>query len=167
MKLRSHSAVINKIGVVFIMEWYKLFEESKQPTFEDINNFIRNDLWQTLNAYLQDTFKVGPKLTYSKCSMQKGWNTKYQKGGKSLCTLYPMEGYFIALIVVGKKELEEVEMMMPLCCEYLQDLYASVDIFNDSKWLMINVTKQEVLEDVKKLIHIRVNNGINKSKVHI
>jgi hypothetical protein len=37
---------------------------------------------------------------------------KYQNSGKSLCTLYPMEGYFIALVVIGAKEEEEVEMAL-------------------------------------------------------
>ncbi|WP_423245054.1 DUF3788 family protein [Heliorestis acidaminivorans] len=26
-------------------------------------------------------------MTYSKCSAQPGWNVKYKKSGKSLCTL--------------------------------------------------------------------------------
>jgi hypothetical protein len=45
---------------------------------------------------------VKPKLSYSGCSMDggawKGWNVKYKKSGKVLCSLYPKQGYFLALV---------------------------------------------------------------------
>lgn len=64
-------------------------------------------------------------MDYSTCSFQPGWNVKYKKGGKSLCTLYPMDGYFIALVVVGPKEEEEVKICMDagLFTTYVKELY--------------------------------------------
>ena len=42
------------------------------------------------------------KIAYSNCAMDnnvwRGWNIKYQKSGKSLCTIYPQQGYFLALV---------------------------------------------------------------------
>lgn len=29
---------------------------------------------------------------------------KYRKSGRSLCTLYPMDGHFVALVVIGEHE---------------------------------------------------------------
>ena len=137
--------------------WNEMFGQQNPPTFEQISEYVNNGLWEEINEYLQSTYKVSPKLTYSKCSMQNGWNVKYQKSGKSLCTLYPMDGYFIALVVVGSKELTETELFMPSCTSYLQNLFAGIPYSTMGKWLMINVTDNQILDDIKNLIKIRVS----------
>jgi hypothetical protein len=77
--------------------------------------------------------------------MKPGWNVKYQKSGKSLCTLYPMEGFFIALVVIGNKESFEAELMLPLLSSYTQSLYQNTAFSAGGRWLMINVTDQTIL----------------------
>lgn len=84
-----------------------------------------------------------------------GWNMKYKKSGKSLCTLYPMRGYYIALVVIGRKEMIEAELLMPLCSDYVQTVFHDTKTGNGQKWLMIDVREREVLEDVLNLIQLR------------
>ena len=139
------------------MEWSTQYDQTNQPTWDDINDFINNNLWKELNLFLQDQFNVLPKLSYSKCSMQRGWNVKYQKSGKSLCTLYPLPGYFIALVAMGKKEIPEAEQILPILSNYTQNLYEKTPFSAGAKWLMIHVTNQNILRDVKELIKLRVS----------
>lgn len=96
-----------------------------------------------------------PKMDYSKCSMQKGWNVKYKKGGRSIYTLYPMNGYFIVLIVIGAKEQFESEFAIESCSSYVRDIYNKTPFSCGGRWLMIEVKDMEVLEEVFKLIQIR------------
>ncbi|PKM50526.1 MAG: hypothetical protein CVV02_11010 [Firmicutes bacterium HGW-Firmicutes-7] len=138
------------------MEWSNLYGPSSQPPLYMISEYINNALWKYLNSFLQNNYHIQPKLTYSQCSMQRGWNLKYQKSGKSLCTLYPMENYFIALIVIGNKEMNEAELLMPLCSKYTQALYQETASSNMGRWLMVNVTDRSILDDVINLIQIRV-----------
>lgn len=63
------------------MNWQDAFFQDTKPTFEQINEFINNPLWDKLNKTLVSTYNVEPKLEYSKCSMQRGWNVKYKKRG--------------------------------------------------------------------------------------
>lgn len=79
-----------------------------------------------------------------------------------MCTLYPMDGYFIALVVVGKKEVTEAEFMLPTFSQYTQDLYNKTDFYIGGKWLMMHVTDIEILEDIKRLIRIRVKPKLSK-----
>ena len=53
----------------------------------------------------------------------KGWNVKYKKSGKSLCTLYPKQGYILALMPVGLREMNEAELLMPSCTQYTRTLF--------------------------------------------
>lgn len=137
------------------MEWSNLYSLSHCPTLDQIMEYVNNELWQDLNFFLQSTYNIQPKLAYSQCSMQRGWNLKYIKSGKSLCCLYPMENYFIALIVIGNKEMYETELLMPLCSQYTQELYEKTASFNGSRWLMVNLIDQSILDDVINLIQIR------------
>lgn len=87
--------------------------------------------------------------------MQQGWNVKYKKAGRTLCTLYPMEGFFIALIVIGERERLEIEFALPLFTEHFVRLYHDTKCGMGQKWLMIRVTDEVILDDVKQCIAIR------------
>lgn len=138
------------------MEWHALFEKNHNPNWEEITSYIDNNLWGNLNTYLQDAYEIKPELTYSLCSAQRGWNIKYKKSGKALCTLYPEEGYFIALVVIGSKEETAAEFLTPLLTDYVRHLYQSARNMKMGRWLMINVTDESILDDVISLISLRV-----------
>ena len=105
------------------MDWNVLYSKEKSPSLEQVTEYINNSLWTDFNNRIQSTYRIRPCIEHSRCSMQAGWNIKYKKGGKSLCTLYPMQGYFIALVVVGSRELTEAEFLMPQCSDYVQTVF--------------------------------------------
>ncbi|EKQ54449.1 MULTISPECIES: DUF3788 domain-containing protein [unclassified Clostridium] len=136
-----------------------LYLQDNQPSWKNIKEYVNSELFHEFCSFVENTYSVIPKMEYSKCSMQKGWNIKYKKSGKSLCTLYPMEHYFIVLIVIGEKERQEVEFMLPTCSKYIQKLYIDTGSLRGIKWLMIEVKEKLTLEDVIKFIKIRASNG--------
>lgn len=137
------------------MDWQDMFFQDNKPTPEQIKEFINNPLWDNLNNALISTYNVEPKLEYSKCSMQRGWNVKYKKRGKSLCTLYPQEGSFKALVIVNESNRVEVDLFINTCCDYIKQIYSETDFFNSSKWLMIQIDNISVLNDTLELIKFR------------
>jgi len=143
------------------MLWSELFNDGHEPSDNQIKEFVDTPLWDDLTNHLQQTYNVQPKLFYSGCSMQeglwKGWNIKYKKSGKSLCTLYPKQGYFIALVAVGAKESAEADLLIPLCDEYTQEVYNQAKFGAAYKSLAIDVKNGNILYDVKELIALRVN----------
>lgn len=128
---------------------------AQKPSMAEISDYVNSPLFDCLCNYMETEYQSKPVLEYSKCSKQYGWNVKYKKAGRTLCTLYPMEGYYIALIVIGDHEKTETELILPAFTEYLQQLYHQTKTGMGQKWLMVNVTDDEVLEDVKKCIAIR------------
>ena len=137
------------------MTWYQYCGQSSEPNMETIQGFVKTPLFTELCKYIEEAYEVTPQLSYSSCSMQAGWNVKYKKGGKSLCVLYPMEGLFIALVVVGEKEMPMAEFEMLTCCPYIQELFKNTNYYNGTKWLMIEMRDEQCLEDTKKLIRLR------------
>ncbi len=142
------------------MLWYEHFDKEHEPSDEQIAEYIATPLWSELADYLQQTYNIKPKIEYSSCSMDggiwKGWNVKYKKGGKSLCTLYPKQGHFLSLITVSEKDVVEADLLISLCCDDIKELYNRTPFGkNCGKMLGIEVTSEEILSDMKELIALR------------
>ena len=137
------------------MEWCDKYGEHEKPERKMIADFVKSRLWNELCDFIENSYKAKPKIEYSGCSMQKGWNLKYKKGGRSLCTLYPEEGSFLCLVSIGRKEADRAEFILPSCSDIIRQLYDEAKPFNGSRWLMIPITDVKLLEDVKKLIAVR------------
>lgn len=143
------------------MDWNLLYSEKEPPSWEQITEYINDPLWTVFNQRIQSAYHCDPRLEYSRCSMQAGWNIKYKKSGRSLCTLYPMQGYFIALVVIGSRELTEAELLMPLCSDYVQTVFRNTKTGNGQKWLMLEVREESIMRDVFTLINLRKPAALN------
>jgi AraC family transcriptional regulator len=135
---------------------------SQRPAFDPIDAYVDSPLWEALREHIETEYQCDPRLEFSKCSAQYGWNIKYKKAGRTLCTLYPLAGHFIVLIVIGQREQAEFERSIPSLSGYLQQLYRETPGGMGQKWLMIAVRDAQVLEDVKRCVAIR--RGTSKTK---
>lgn len=138
------------------MSWNERFTKGEMPDLSTVSSYIGSPLWEGLCEHIEVTYGVSPTIEHSVCSMASGWNLKYKKSGRALCTLYPAEGYFTCLVSIGRKEAQEAELLLPAFGEYMEELYWNTKLYNGGRWLMIDVTSAEILEEVKLLIGLRV-----------
>lgn len=135
-----------------------LHDKNSCPTFEEIGQYIRNPVFGQFCSEIKKAYKCSEKIEFSSCSWEKGWNIKFKKSGKTLCTVYPRENYFTVMVVVGKKEKESVEAILPECTKELQDIYKQTKEGNGQRWLMVDVEdKENLYHDLLRLIQIRKN----------
>lgn len=128
------------------------------PTLDEIGAYIGNPVFDTFCSEIKEKYRVQEKLEFSSCSMEKGWNIKFRKSGRSLCTIYPRESCFTVLVVIGRKEKEAVESILPECTAALQEIYEQTTEGNGQRWLMIDLEDHDNLyQDVIRLICIRRN----------
>lgn len=126
------------------------------PTIEELWEYVGNSLLEDFCRIMDEEYKANCKIEFSKCSWEYGWNIKFKKSGKGLCTIYPRENYFTVLVVVGAKEKEPVETILPELSTVTQDIYHQTKEGNGQRWLMIDLEDADgVYEDVLKLIAIR------------
>lgn len=126
------------------------------PTIDEINSYIHNPLFPKFYQFIITEYKALTKIEFSKDVWAPGWNIKLRKAGKGLCVIYPQRGYFTVLVVVGAKEKESVEQLLPHLSTRLQEIYHNTKEGNSQRWLMIDLESSNSLyEDVLKLIHIR------------
>lgn len=127
-----------------------------RPSFDDLCDYVRNPTFETFCTELRETYQCKETIEYSSCSWEKGWNIKFKKAGKNLCTLYPRESYFTVLVVIGSKEKERVEALLPECTHELQKLYRQTKEGNGQRWLMVDLEDPgRLYQEVLSLIQIR------------
>lgn len=126
------------------------------PLLEEIGAHIRNPVFPQFCTELSETYSCKEKIEYSSCSMERGWNVKFRKSGRTLCTIYPREQYFTVMLVIGRKEKEAFEAILPGCCPALREVYDRTAEGNGQRWLMIDLEdRNELYRDVFRGIAIR------------
>ncbi len=135
-----------------------ILDGSHVPTYDEIEQYINmpaQELWRHINHFIRERYKASPKIMYSKCSGKPGWNVKYQKSGKSLCTLYPEKDSFVALVVITLDMLPVIEALSEELSEETLQTIRTARPFNGTKWLMLQVKSDSQLSDVKQLLLLK------------
>lgn len=135
-----------------------ILDGSHAPTYDEILGYIDGygkGLWQDINSFIRERYKVSHNISYSKCSAKPGWNVKYQKSGKSICTLYPEKEGFVVLVVVL---MDIIPLLEALAGEFeteVMEVIKSAKPFNGTKWLMISVNSDKVLNNIKHILLLK------------
>lgn len=139
-----------------MMKWNQLFPADREPSVEELDQYADNPLWPELRRYLKDAYGADPRADYSRCGLEPGWNVKFKKGSKSLATVYFRPGYVTAMVSVAPKDEVRAEGVLLACTEYTRTLYRKTASSKMGRWLMMDLTSREVLEDLKALLALRV-----------
>jgi len=135
-----------------------ILNNEHEPTMNEINLYFEERTrkkWLEMIGFIEHNYKTKQQINYSACSGKPGWNVKYKKSGKALCTLYPEKDLFTVLIVLGRNDIEAFEEAREEFSPYINDLYDRSALFNGTKWLMVEVTDDSIFEDVKELIMLK------------
>lgn len=138
------------------MELDLIKDQAKKPSMQEIQTYFFKDAgarWVNLVMFIENTFDVKPSVVFSRET--PGWNVKYKKSAKALCTLYPQKDGFLTLIVLNAQDMQHFDTIKQSYTPYLVELYDRCRLFNGTKWLMIHVTDDLILEDVIKLIKLK------------
>lgn len=80
---------------------------------------------------------------------------KFKQGQKTILTIYIHKDKYVFLVIFGKKERGCFEMQKDTFSKYICDYYDNSKTYHDGKWMYIDVTTMEQLEEVKRLVQIK------------
>lgn len=129
-------------------------KQAAQPLIHlsDFSEMIHCSGYPIFCAKIEDIFQAKPQLEYSRCSWERGWNLKYKKSGKTLCTIYPRENYFTVLVVLNCTD-PALSNKIP---ENLKNVFNQTFEGNHQRWMMIDLEEDGLLlNDVIQLIQLR------------
>lgn len=127
-----------------------------QPDIDEMINYVNNPLFSETFSYMDSQYKALQKIEYSGDKNLPGWNVKFKKAGRTLCTVYPRQGHFQLLLVIGNKEKQMTEILLPDLCREFQSIYYNTKEGMGQRWLLFDfATRNEAYDDVLKIIRIR------------
>lgn len=135
--------------------WHVAWPSHMEPSMADIAAWIDSPVFGDLTTWVEETYGVRPAIEYSRCSLDPGWNVKYKLGSKALCALYPRSGFYTCMVSVGAKLIPDVETLLPTFTPELRALYEKTSFFQGGKWLLLDITDPDHLEDVRRLMCLK------------
>ena len=142
------------------MAYERLIDKNAQPLdaqMIDVIGLPLADAWSRLRNFLVDTYEIVPVLQYG--GTRYGWNLQHRKGGRPLCEMYPECGSFTALVVLGKKELDQALERLETFGPTVREALVNSPGYHDGCWLYVRVTDPLTCEkdeqDLEQLILIK------------
>ncbi len=136
-----------------------ILDRNTAPDMRVIEDYIREPAkrrWLDLITHIEGDYGAKPQMAYSVCAGKPGWNVKYKKSGKALCTLYPEPDSFIALVVLSSDDIARFEAVRAAYTKEVNELFDGSKPFNGTKWLMIRASSDDVLADIKRMFELKL-----------
>ncbi len=138
----------------------RMMDKTTQPTDTDMINTIGQPIsvsWTALRGFLTETYNIASVINYG--GKKYGWNLKHHSGGRPLCELYPENGSFTALVVLGKRELEQALEKIDAFGQTIRQSLLESPRYHDGCWMFIRVsdpgTCQQDVQDIQQLVLIK------------
>lgn len=134
--------------------WYGMTQNV--PTGAEIEKTLGTSAiraWNELTTFVEGNYSHEP--VWDNGGKYGKWELKYRKSGRTLCAFYIKEGFFAALVVLGKGEREKLELLKAEFSSSIIELYLNTRTYHDGKWLWIDVSDMSPVEGIKRLIAIK------------
>jgi hypothetical protein len=138
----------------------RMMDNTTQPSDADMINAIGQpiaDAWIALRRFLVETYGIAP--VFNSGGKKYGWNLQHRIGGRPLCEMYPENGSFTALVILGKSELEQALARIDTFGSLVRKALTETPRLHDGCWMYIRIadslTCQQDVQDIQQLILIK------------
>jgi hypothetical protein len=138
----------------------RMMDKTTQPSDADMIQTIGQPIavaWSALRNFLAETYEIAP--IFNSGGKKYGWNLQYRIGARPLCEMYPENGSFTALVILGRLELEQALNKLDTFGVVVQKALLETPRFHDGCWMYIRVsdplTCQQDALDIQQLILIK------------
>jgi hypothetical protein len=131
-----------------------LFTDKDQPpTMSEVSNALGSQhlLWDKLTQFIADNYPIPGEWNFG--GKNYGWNVWYRKSGKTLVTLYPQKGCFVAQIVLGKDQVEQALNLK--LGKNVGTILTETPQLHDGRWLFIKVKTEKDVRDIQQLLQVK------------
>jgi len=135
----------------------RMLDGSRQPDTASVAEWVGGDSfkrWASLTEFIESNYPGVFQPDWLFGGKKYGWGLRFKKS-KSFCTLIPERGRLVIQIVLGCKEREETEKILPELSPGVRKTYADATTYHDGKWLAIVADRDKILDDVKRLLVIK------------
>jgi len=110
-------------------------------------------LWQRLEQEIEARYDI--IAAWGPGGRNWRYESKYRKGGRTLCALYAREGEFGLLVIFGAAEREKFESRRGCYSEFIRKAYEAATTYHDGKWVMFQPETIADLDGLADLLAIK------------
>jgi len=137
-------------------DFSRMIDKAHKPTEEEMIDFMgepAKEAWVEIRRFIEEHYDIVPETVFG--GAKYGWEIRYRKSGKTLCSLTPEKGGVMVLIVLGKHESEKALSMRNELSPKMYRLIENTKQLHDGRWLWIRLLTANDVNDVKKLLPIK------------
>lgn len=111
------------------------------------------DLWNTIRNYVHTAYP-GAVDEWNYSGQKFGWSFRIKDKKRVIVYLLPREGYFKTAFVFGQKATDAI--LDSTIDKQIREELQSAKVYAEGRGIRIDVRDSQVLEDVKRLIAIKL-----------
>lgn len=138
----------------------RMMDRSTRPSDEDMVTWIGQPMaeeWVSLRRFLAETYEIVPVLDAG--GKRYGWNLQYRVGARPLCELYPEQGAFTVLVILGRNELRQATDRIDTFGPLVRQAVDESPRYHDGCWMYIRVSEPRTchrdVQDIEELLLIK------------
>jgi hypothetical protein len=128
-------------------------DRNRKPEESEVRDIlaIARPAWQEIVDYIENM--SGAKGEFKYYGKNYGWALRFNRSGKSLAAIYPLNNAFTVQIILNPAQAEKA-LEQDLSPEIRQTIRETREI-HEGKWIFIKVASGKHIDDVKRLLTIR------------
>ena len=134
------------------MTYVRLLDKGNKPNKEEIKKIIgeKLSLWLEIHKYIDENYDFTKELVFF--TKKYGWSIRYRNKGRTMSYFFPENGAYSVLLILGKKESEEVVLMRDKLNEQIKSIFDNTEQLHDGRWLWIRILKKSDVDSLKVLL---------------
>jgi hypothetical protein len=130
-----------------------LFDPGAPPTHEAVRTLLgpAGPAWDELVGRVS---AMGARGTFSWDGPKYGWSLKFTRAGRPFITLSPGAEGFGALVILGRGQVDEVQVL-PLGAK-VRGIFDAARQYPDGRWLFIPVASAADVYDIASLLETKL-----------
>jgi hypothetical protein len=134
------------------MPYERLLNKGRKPDQHEIEKTIGNKLsyWLEIHQYIEKNYDFTQELVFF--TKKYGWAIRYKRQGRTMSYFFPEQGAYSVLLILGKKESEEVNLMKDKLNEQVKLVFDNTEQLHDGRWLWIRVLTKSDVYSIKVLL---------------
>jgi hypothetical protein len=135
------------------MQYQRLLNREAKPTTEEIAKIIgkKSYLWIEIHKYIEENYNFTSELVF--WTKNYGWTIRYKKGSRTICYFFPEKEAFAVLIVLGKKQAENVDLTR--LNTKIKSVFRDTEQLHDGRWLWVRALTKSDVESIKVLLNAK------------
>ncbi len=132
-------------------------DQKEEPTEIQLKKALGNSFafWQILNDFTHKSYPGAlEKWNYS--GKKHGWSFRIYDKKRVIIYLLPRDGFFKAALVFGQKATTEI--LESDMSDHIKNELNAAKVYAEGRGIRIEVRNEAVLEDIKKLVIIKIAN---------